>query len=218
MSNEELDSQLSAMFDDELPKAECELLARRLSRDPQLKARWGRYALISVAVRGERTVRLDSDVARRVAVALASEPGLDQESRVPARARPAAFARWRQAAAGVALAASVAAVSIVFLRTQSTGTDVPVADQDSAALPPSAVVRSVEPDIYTVPTVADPPSIVPTAELANYVVAHSEFATPLVRRNTLSTLMASDAAALDESDAALLEQLEQGEGSDAQGR
>ena len=31
--NEELDSQLSAMFDNELPAAECELLARRLSRD-----------------------------------------------------------------------------------------------------------------------------------------------------------------------------------------
>ena len=30
--NEELDSQLSAMFDDELPQAECELLALRLSR------------------------------------------------------------------------------------------------------------------------------------------------------------------------------------------
>ena len=62
MSNEELDSQLSAMFDDELPQAECELLARRLSRDPQLKARWGRYALISMAVRGERSVRLDADL------------------------------------------------------------------------------------------------------------------------------------------------------------
>ena len=28
--NEELDSQLSAMFDNELPEGECELLARRL--------------------------------------------------------------------------------------------------------------------------------------------------------------------------------------------
>ena len=36
MSNEELDSQLSAMFDDELSQAECELLARRLARDPLL--------------------------------------------------------------------------------------------------------------------------------------------------------------------------------------
>ena len=44
--NEELDSQLSAMFDDELAPEQCELLARRLSRDEQLKARWGRYAVI----------------------------------------------------------------------------------------------------------------------------------------------------------------------------
>ena len=41
--NEELDSQLSAMFDDELPAAECELLARRLSRDEQLKAQIGKH-------------------------------------------------------------------------------------------------------------------------------------------------------------------------------
>ena len=34
--NEELDSQLSAMFDDELPQSECELLARRLARDAAL--------------------------------------------------------------------------------------------------------------------------------------------------------------------------------------
>ena len=57
--NEELDSQLSAMFDDELAPGECELLARRLSRDEQLKARWGRYAVIGAAIRSERGVRLE---------------------------------------------------------------------------------------------------------------------------------------------------------------
>jgi negative regulator of sigma E activity len=50
--NEELDSQLSAMFDDQLPQGECELLARRLSRDAVLQARWDRYAAIGAAVRG----------------------------------------------------------------------------------------------------------------------------------------------------------------------
>ena len=39
--NEELDSQLSAMFDGELPAAECELLARRLARDEQLRGALG---------------------------------------------------------------------------------------------------------------------------------------------------------------------------------
>ena len=51
--NEELDSQLSAMFDNELPAAECELLARRLSRDEELKARWSRYAAIGATIRAE---------------------------------------------------------------------------------------------------------------------------------------------------------------------
>ena len=54
--NEELDSQLSAMFDDELASAACELLARRLSRDGELKARWERYAVIAAAIRAERGV------------------------------------------------------------------------------------------------------------------------------------------------------------------
>ena len=56
--NEMLDSQLSAMFDNELPDAECELLARRLSRDETLKARWRRYAVIGAAVRGEHGAAL----------------------------------------------------------------------------------------------------------------------------------------------------------------
>jgi hypothetical protein len=36
---------------------------------------------------------------------------------------------------------------------------------------------------------------VPATELANYVVAHSEFSTPVSRRNLLSALMASEPAA-----------------------
>ncbi|MGA7825880.1 MAG: sigma-E factor negative regulatory protein, partial [Steroidobacteraceae bacterium] len=78
--NEELDSQLSAMFDDELPPAECELLARRLSRDEQLKARWGRYAVIGAAIRAERGVRLNARVAGRVNARIVSEPALSASS------------------------------------------------------------------------------------------------------------------------------------------
>ena len=72
--NEELDSQLSAMFDNELPAAECELLARRLSRDEDLKARWGRYAAIGATIRAEGGLRLNSGLALRVSTAIASEP------------------------------------------------------------------------------------------------------------------------------------------------
>src|SRR5580692_9451463 len=69
--NEELDSQLSAMFDDELPPAQCELLARRLSRDEGLKARWGRYAVISAVVRAEGPLTTLPLVAQRPPAAAA---------------------------------------------------------------------------------------------------------------------------------------------------
>ncbi len=39
--------------------------------------------------------------------------------------------------------------------------------------------------------------IVPSAELANYVVAHSEFSAPVNRRNLLSALVASETLGTD---------------------
>ncbi|HEV2229510.1 MAG TPA: sigma-E factor negative regulatory protein, partial [Steroidobacteraceae bacterium] len=107
---EELDSQLSAMFDDELASAECELLARRLSRDGELKARWERYAVIAAAIRSERGVRLNVRVARRVSALVGSEPALAGQS-APRRRQ----LRWVRPAAGAAVAAGVAAVSILWL-------------------------------------------------------------------------------------------------------
>ena len=53
MNRDELESQLSAMFDGELPAAECELLARRIDREENLRACWARYALIGAAMRSE---------------------------------------------------------------------------------------------------------------------------------------------------------------------
>ena len=53
MMDQERDSQLSAMFDGELQEAECELLARRLARDAQLKQKWTNYALIGAVIRDE---------------------------------------------------------------------------------------------------------------------------------------------------------------------
>ena len=123
--NEELDSQLSAMFDDELPAAECELLARRLSRDEQLKARWGRYAVIGATVRAERGVRLNAALARKVNAAILAEPALEAGA-TPQRA-PLSSWRWRQGVAGLAVAASVAAVSIFWLRGQAPLATGPVA-------------------------------------------------------------------------------------------
>ena len=72
MNQDEVESQLSAMFDGELPAAECELLSRRIDRDENLRARWSRYALIGAAMRSEPVATARSGFARRVSAALAA--------------------------------------------------------------------------------------------------------------------------------------------------
>lgn len=133
--NEERDSQLSAMFDGELPGAECELLARRLTRDEALRAQWSRFSMIGAALRAERGVALHDRVAWRVQSVVAQDPTygdgtVDSAATstrtpvlVPARgsAQVSGAERWLRFArpvAGASIAAGVAALSIFWLRTQ----------------------------------------------------------------------------------------------------
>ncbi|HEY1892655.1 MAG TPA: sigma-E factor negative regulatory protein [Steroidobacteraceae bacterium] len=198
--NEELDSQLSAMFDNELQAAECELLARRLSRDTDLKCRWGRYAVIGAVIRAERGITLDGPVAGRVSAALSSEPALSADA-PPSRGR--VQYRWWQPVAGAGLAAGVAAVSIFWLRSQALPGHSPAAAPmiaanaalavPSAALPALQTVSTASADSFVVPPVQQQPMmVVPATELADYVVAHSAFSWPVSRGNLLSALMVSE--------------------------
>jgi negative regulator of sigma E activity len=129
----ERDSQLSAMFDGELPSAECELLARRLTRDELLRAQWSRFSMIGAALRSERGVALHDRVAWRVQSTVAHEATYGDgsvDSAVNSRTavivpaselRAASAARWLRFArpvAGASIAAGVAAMSIFWLRTQ----------------------------------------------------------------------------------------------------
>jgi sigma-E factor negative regulatory protein RseA len=194
--NEELDSQLSAMFDDELPPAECELLARRLSRDEPLKARWGRYAIMGAVIRAERGVRLNAPLAGRVNAVLLAEPALAAHT-APRDLRRSRL-HWWQPLAGAAVAAGVATLSILWLRSQSPGADAPLVAQITPAptttvtAAPAAAAPAAS---YVVPMQKPASVVVPSTELANYVVAHSMFSPPVARRNLLSAFMTSEPAA-----------------------
>ena len=191
--NEELDSQLSAMFDDELAPAECELLARRLSRDEGLKARWGRYAVVGAVIRAERGVRLNAPLAGRVNAAISSEPTLTETAVAQAAGRP--VLRWWQPLAGGALAAGVAAASVLWLRAQGPAA-VPLTAQravSAVAAPVMKVTASVAglaDSSYVTPRMpAVRPMLVPSTQLANYVVAHSMVSSPVAGRNLLSAFI-----------------------------
>jgi negative regulator of sigma E activity len=193
--NEELDSQLSAMFDDELATTECELLARRLSRDEHLKARWGRYAVIAAAIRAERGVRLNAPLAGRVSAVILAEPDLGTAgSRAARRDR----GRWWQLAGGSAVAAGVAALSILWLRAQAPLPGLPTASRE-APLRPAATPATAAPESYVLPRApAVHAAVVPSTQLANYVVAHSLVTSPVARGNLLSAFMTSEPGAVAE--------------------
>ena len=204
--NEELDSQLSAMFDDELPEDQCQLLARRLSRDDALKARWRRYAVMGAAIRAERqgadtvSVRLETNLAARVSAVISAEPALSADAVAQGGVRKVAGMRWWQPVAGGAIAAGVAAMSVLWIRSQApVGGEMLVADNVAA---PAAITQPVAdnsaPVGYVVPAAVERTPMVPSAELANYVVAHSEFSAPVNRRNMLSALVASEPVGEDD--------------------
>lgn len=187
--NEELDSQLSAMFDDELPTSQCELLARRLSRDELLKARWGRYAVVGAVIRAERGVRLNAPLAGRVNAVISAEPSLG--AAVAAAQLRRGRMGWWQPVAGAGLAAGVAAVSVLWLRAQAP---LPGAQLAAARAPVAVPVAKVS-ESYIVPaTLSVRPMVVPSTELANYVVAHSVVSSPVARRNLLSSFITSESA------------------------
>jgi len=200
MNSEERDSQLSAMFDDELPAEQCELLARRLARDEALKERWGRYATIGAAIRAERGLRLESRLAVRVASAVSSEPALGGAAH-GAKSPRVSVIRFGQPVAGAALAAGVALVAVLWLRERAPGATALVAQASpsqvrasAAPAPPAlmAVNRRASPDRYTVPPASARAKIVLPSQLANYVVAHSQFSMPWLRGNALSSLVAGE--------------------------
>jgi negative regulator of sigma E activity len=228
MNNEERDSQLSAMFDGELPDEECELLARRIARDEQLKRQWSRYALIGAVIREEplrvRRSAAGTVVGSGVAASVARE--LDRDGTIAADGSTAragrALDRWGRPVAGLGIAAGVAALAVFWLQGRAVG----VADPTPPALAATTATSAVEPALLAgaanVEIVIAPPSVVgqaaggatrgsapeprsyvvppaprqavvgPSAQLANYVVAHSEFSGPIARRSVLSGLIAAE--------------------------
>jgi len=223
-------SQLSAMFDNELPGAECELLARRLTRDEALRSQWSRFAMIGAALRAERGVALHDRVAWRVQASITQETTYGDGVAIDAaatgtrasivssgRTKIAVGERWMRFARpvlGASIAAGVAATSILWLRNSEptepmlAGNTIP----QTVVLAPETVGATValnsspsisstvqeervsngEPERYVTPAPSSQANFAPSARLANYVVAHSEYSGPLSRRMALLGLVSSE--------------------------
>jgi sigma-E factor negative regulatory protein RseA len=190
--------QLSAFLDGELPEAETTLLLKRLERDDDLRGALSRYSLIGAVLRTDGDVPAARYVAARVSAAIAREPSLEK-----ARSRPAGPARWIRPMAGLAVAASVAMATIVLLPqwlggdpqgvvVASTGTTAETTAGDAVlantqVVPVAATVVDEPAPSYTTPQ-APPEAAVPltSTQLASYLVAHSEYTSPLARSSIVT--------------------------------
>jgi negative regulator of sigma E activity len=215
VKQEEGASQLSAMFDGELPAAECELLSRRLARDEQLRGRWARYALVGAAMRSEPVAAVSGDFSRRVGAAIDGSAVGEHASANSGSGLRRQLSAWRNFALGAGLAAGVAGAAIFLLRSEvlqrnavlsaytptvgrmARPTPVvpagPISDAGAGAGSAIVAATSSEPLSYVVPLNVGGSSQALPASLANYMVAHSEYSSPLARRGLISALVASDA-------------------------
>lgn len=164
MSMNERESQLSALYDGELPAAERELVARRLSRDAAMRDTWSNYALIGAVMRGEALA--SADFAPKVAAAvvrLESTPTFDDTPAVtsePVAERAPRLPRWAVPASGLGLAAGIAVVgvfAVFWLGRQPPGgaATPPVA---GASMLPIAKSRVAE---VVIPAVPEPVAVAP---------------------------------------------------------
>ncbi len=184
-----VNEQLSACLDGELPAAELDLLLKRLERNPELRESLGRYT-------AHRRGPAPHQARRRIALLRRQGDGRGRSgarSRAP-RSRAcrrvwfAACVRWPESAS---LPRSP--------RWRSSRSSEPALHRDpiaanEPAAAPTTVVAQNDDDAasYIVPTRLRTPAFVPATRLTNYVVAHSEYSSPLARRSVLTGVLAED--------------------------
>ncbi len=195
--SEPIREQISAFLDGELPSAETDLLLKRLTRDAELRAYFGRCALIGEACRGVGVTRpMSRGVAARVQIVIEAEVPHTGGARVR---RPVQARLWRHAASG-AIAAGVAVIAVFALQQRA---DTPTLTASTVAGSPVAApgLRLRARRAATLAAKSGSAAL-PPARLTNYVFAHSEYTSFLGQRGLLSGLIAEPDAPLGPTKAA----------------
>jgi sigma-E factor negative regulatory protein RseA len=187
---EPVNEQLSACLDGELPAAELDLLLKRLERNPELREALGRYTVIGETLRHSKPVVASRSFADKVMASVDQEPAA---ARRAARISPVMLRRLRPVA-GIGVAATVAAIAIFSVQRAGVAPG-PLATNEPTAVSAATVARnSDEAPSNIVPTTTSSlqSAFVPATRLTNYVVAHSEYSSPLARRSVLTGVLAED--------------------------
>ena len=180
---DQIREQMSALLDGELPQDQIGLLVRRMERDTELKRAFGSYVLIGETLRAPGGITASCGFATRVQAvlddghtALPISPGTHLARR----------AGWLKPAAAVAVAAGTAFAAVLLLRPG----DQPGVGSGVAAVADVDAVSNTVTDFAAADSASPTPA--QSQRLAGYLVAHSQFATPIGRRNVWTSVLAQD--------------------------
>lgn len=194
----ELNEQLSALVDDELRKDEMDLLLRQLARSEELRARFGRYCLISETLQRNLSAATGSDLAERVARALEDEPSYGAgQSR-----RPSQTGLFLRPVAGMALAVA-GAMAVVTMWPQETQENATQQAMRPVAAVQGATLRSLRSaEAIKTPILETPASVIIETTISKQ--RQWERLDPQVRRQLTEYLINhSERSAIDQMDTAL---------------
>ena len=188
---DEIREQLSALLDDELSATESAHLLDKLGQSRDLRDHWDRYHLIGDVLRGETLHVSSIQIADRVRERIEKEPFIVASPKprsAAAQTEPGhrSSVQWLKPAAGVALAASVAVVT-VFSLPQLTGdsgdpgSGVQIAATQQPINPPVQLVSSQRSSAYSRGSSLrwknlSEPQV--ESKLNGYLVDHNEYAAP----------------------------------------
>lgn len=177
---DKLREQVSALADDSLLEGEHELLVRRFGADRNLRLCWERYHLIGEAMRKGLPQVDTRGFADRVMSALGAEPVREE----PVRAGMLAY--LGKALAGMAVAASVAAVAVIGLRNDAGHSSQSMAAAPSEIVPANPQFNVMPASYGTVSNATwngNTPDV--QAQLGNYLINHNEMAASLSQPGVL---------------------------------
>jgi sigma-E factor negative regulatory protein RseA len=177
---DQIREQISALLDGELARDELGLLVRRMERDAELRRAFGNYVLIGECLRSPGDTTATRTFATRVGAAIGDVPGREVVDDAAGAARPR---RWARPAVASAIAASLAIAGAALLRPSSEVGVPSVASNVEANGDPATEMPT---------TSAATPTLEQSQRLASYLVAHSQFSSPLGRRAVLMNVIAED--------------------------
>jgi sigma-E factor negative regulatory protein RseA len=173
-----INEQISAFLDGQLPGSEIGLLARRMERDAELRRAFGNYVLAGEVLRSPGGLTASRGFAARVSAAIDSS-NQETSDEAPAAARAS---RWARPAFATAVAASAALAAVLLVRPDMRGNEAITAGAGAAGGATFAAF----------PAGGASPTPAQAQRLAGYLVSHSQFASPIGRRNVWSGVLAAD--------------------------